>query len=316
MRYFQRVDLIKLTMERFTTEAPWWIVMDETDDFNFTEIEPFVVRPNVVHERLAIYTILFLLGVVTSLSLLITVIRTKSVRSQLLGVMLIHMAVSIFVRTMVFTREMETESRGGIGNFGTVGCHLYFIGYMVSSIVFNAAFVTICLDTTFTLPQSRRAQVIATICISVFAITFTVIMLYGLGMGPEVQRDYGQNMCVFYMRVSYVVREIVDQIIYHLIPTLIVLVTLIRFCCTHSTNKSTEGKKLPLVLTALIYLVTMWALQVVYNLQYFYMYLWFYMIAEFGHVVMALLWLSLTPDLRNKCFCRKTPDDESIQLLK
>ena len=140
-------------MERYTTEAPYWYVLDEIDDFNFTDIEPILVEPNVVHERLAMYTVLFLLGLVSSLCMFITVIRTKSVRRQLLGVMLMHLAVTIFIRAMVFTREIERESRGGHGNFGTVGCHFYFIGYSLSATVFIAAFVVICLDTTFSLPQ-------------------------------------------------------------------------------------------------------------------------------------------------------------------
>ena len=280
-------------MERYTTETSWLYVMDETDDFNFTEIESILVKPNVVNVWLAIYTILFLLGVVSSLGLLIAVIRTKSVRSQLLGVMLVHLAVTIFVRAMLFTREMERESRGGSGNFGTVGCHFYLIGYAASAFVFNAAFVILCLDTTFGLPEGRKAQIIATICIWVFAVTFTVVKLYGLAMGPEVVTHDGHNECVITLRVRYIVNEILDEVVYHLIPTLFVLVTLIRLCCTHSRNKASEGKKLPFVLTALIYLVTMWAIQVVYNLQYFDVYLIFYMIGELGHVVMSLIWLFL-----------------------
>ena len=142
-------------------------------------------------------------------------------------------------------------------------------------------------------------------------------MLYGLGEGPEVIKSYfGQNICVITMRVPYIVRQIVDWVVFLLIPTIFILVSLIRFCCTHKTNKSTEGKKLPFVLTALIYLVTVWAMQAVLHTHYFHTYLWFNMTAEFGHVVVPLIWLFCITDLRNKCFCRKTPDDEAIQLLK
>ena len=57
------------------------------------------------------------------------------------------------MHAMVVTRSMETESRGGIGNFGIVGCHLYFIALKGFIVVMDISVVIICLDVTCHLPQ-------------------------------------------------------------------------------------------------------------------------------------------------------------------
>ena len=71
--------------------------------------------------------------------------------------MLINLAVVLLVRAMIDTRSMETEFRGGIGNFGTIGCQFYIIGSQVSAVVIHASIVIICLDITFSLSQTRKA---------------------------------------------------------------------------------------------------------------------------------------------------------------
>ena len=117
-----------------------------------------------------------------------------------------------------------------------------------------------------------------------------------LGEGPTVYKEQRESRCVVNMRGSYVLRVTLDLFLYNILPTIPVLVTLVRFCCIFGKNKSTEGKKLPFVLTAMIYLVTMWALQVVTHfyipwLSSFTGYFWIYMTLEFGRVAILLIWL-------------------------
>ena len=145
-------------MERSTTEAPWWDDMYETEYFNFTDIEPYVFTPHVAHERLVAFAVLAIFAVISSLCVLITVIRTESVRSQLLGVVLINLAVAVLLHDVILAKEMESEARGGVGNFGTVGCNFYYFAYTVSGFVIHVAIIIICIDTTFSLPQSRIVQ--------------------------------------------------------------------------------------------------------------------------------------------------------------
>ena len=142
-------------MDLDTTELPAEIILDPD--------EPVPPSRTVNHEKLAAHTIFVIFAIISSLCVLITVIRTKSVRNQHLGVMLINLAVVVLVRAMIDTRSMETEFRGGIGNFGTVGCQFYIIGSHVSAVVISASIVIICLDITFSLPQTRKAQAAATI---------------------------------------------------------------------------------------------------------------------------------------------------------
>ena len=308
-------------MGRSTTEAPWWDDMYEMEYFNFTDLQPNVFTPRVAHERLVAFAVLAIFAVISSLCVLITVIRTESVRSQLLGVVLINLAVAVLLHDVILAKEMESEARGGVGNFGTVGCNFYYFAYTLSGLVIHVAIIIICIDTTFSLPQSRIVQIMITACVWVSAIIFTAINLYGLGEGPTVYKEYGENRCVVNMRGSYLLRVILDLFLYNILPTIPILVTLVRFCCIFGTNKSTEGKKLPFVLTALIYLVTMWALQVVTHFHILWLstfggYFWVYMILEFGKVGILLIWLFLVSDLRNKCLCREVAAGESRHLLK
>ena len=308
-------------MERSTTEAPWWDNVYEAEYFNFTELEPYVFTPRVVHERLVAFAVLALFAIISSLCVLVTVIRTTSVRSQLLGVMLINLALAVLLHDVILAREMESEARGGVGNFGTVGCNFYYFAYTVSGFVIHATIIIICIDTTFSLPRSRIVQIIVTVCVWVLAIICTAINLYGFGEGPTVYKEHGENRCVVNMKGSHLMRVILDLFLYSILPTIPILVTFVRFCCIHSTNKSTEGKKLPFVLTALIYLVTIWALPVVTHfyipwLSSFSGYFWVYMTLEFMRVVILLIWLFLIADLRNKCLCREAAAEESSHLLK
>ena len=285
------------------------------------QLSPMFFTPRVAHERLVAFAVLALFAVISSLCVLITVIRAKSVQSQLLGVMLINLAVAVLLHDVLLAKEMESEARGGVGNYGTVGCNFYYFAYTASGFVIHAAIIIICIDTTFSLPQSRIVQILATVCVWVLAIICTAINLYGLGEGPTVYKEYGENRCVVNMRGSYLLRVILDLFLYNILPTIPILVTLIMFCIRYGSNKYTEGKKIPFVLTALIYLATMWALQIVTHfcipwLSSFAGYFWVFMILEFGKVVILLIWLFLIPDLRNKCLCREATADESSHLLK
>ena len=141
-----------VTMDPYTTESPPLIIFD--DD------EPVPPSRTVNHGKLAAHTIYVIFAVISSLCVLITVIRTKSVRNQLIVVMLVNLAVVLLLHGVIDTRTMETESRGGIGNFGTMGCQFYIIGLKVSNVVMHASIVIICLDVTFSLPQPERHKLL------------------------------------------------------------------------------------------------------------------------------------------------------------
>ena len=138
--------------------------------------------------------------------MLITVLRTKSVRGRLLGTMLINLAVAELTRGMVVTRDIETESRVGSQNFGPLGCHLYYIGLGMSICVSNAAIAISCLDATLNLSQSLKTQVLAAVCSWVLAIIFTAIMFYGLARGPEVYHNSDHDICALVMGPPMVAR--------------------------------------------------------------------------------------------------------------
>ena len=302
-----------------TTEEPSMIVIDEGDDFGLEEIEPALTSRHINNEKLASNIIFFVLSIISGLCALTTVIRTKSVRSQLFGVILVNLAVAVLIRAMIVTRDIEIEFRGGLGNFGTTGCFFYHIGSMLSGFVINASTLTIFLDCTFNLPQSRKAQIIGTGFIWVFSMIITMFVAYVPLKGPEVF-GFHHNLCGSGLRWSYLAYELLSLAIYCIVPSIFTLVTLIRFCCTHKTNKATQGKKLPFVLSAMLYLILVLMVQallyLVRNGFPYEVHLWLYVILECVRVSISMIWLFLIPDLRNKCLCREISDVDSIELLE
>ena len=154
--------------------------MDEIDDIDFTDKDPYFTPRPIEYEKLVAVSVQFLLYIISSLCVLITVTRSKPFRSQLLGQMLINYAIALLSQALVATKHIEMFYRRGIVSFGTVGCHLYFLGVPISSCAMNGSFIIICLVTTFKLPQNRVTRVVASLCVWLFALIFPVIILYGI----------------------------------------------------------------------------------------------------------------------------------------
>ena len=302
-------------MDQNTTESPAEIIIDPE--------EPVPPSRTVNHEKLAAHTIYVIFAVISSLCVLITVIRTKSVRNQLLGVMLINIAVVDLIHAMVVTRSIETESRGGIGNFGSIGCQFYIIGSKVTGVVIYSCTGIICLDITFRLPQTRKAQAVATICIWGFGIIFALLMTYGALEGPYVRKEI-DSRCSPRLRWSHWVHIWLSLCVFHIIPSVIVVVALIRFCYPDSANQSIKDKMLPFILTATMFLVPGWAIELLNCIMHngmrfawsYDLFFFFVIIMEMRFSAILLVWLFLIPDLRNKFLCRETADVDSIELIE
>ena len=297
-------------MHGSTTQAPWHNLFDESDD-----IDDFTEMDLSFSEELAAHSVYCLLGVVSSLCVLITVIRTKSVRSQLLGVMLVNQAIAVLILAMFDTKHIEMYARG-IANFGIVGCHLYKLGKAVAHCVMNFSFIIICFDSVFSLPQSRMSRMAGTFFIWLLAIILPAIELYGIAKGLEVFPDpVIGSICI--VRVPSMLLLISDLLLYNIIPSAFILHTLIRFCRVHRGNRFIKGKKLPFVLTTVMYVVLSWTAVIshVFSHKLLELYFWSTVMNAYGRVVIALIWMLLTPELRNIFLCRRTAVEDSIELI-
>ena len=191
----------------------------------------------------------------------------------------------------------------------------------MSEAVIKAAILIICLDTTFSFPQSPTVQYIVSVFIWFFAVIFSWVYLYYLSGGLNVVRWGNGGFCFISKKRPGWVRDIMTILIFHLISTTLVLFSMFRFCCSHSTNKATRGKKMPFVLTAVIYLLLTWAveLSIFCNMikvpfasprsNY-----WLGKAFEFRRVVILLVWLLFIPDLRKIFFCIKSVENEPLEI--
>ena len=58
-----------------------------------------------------------------------------------------------------------------------------------------------------------------------------MIAIYGIDKGPEVIKNYhGHNACVAYRRSPIVLQRIFIELLYYIGPSVLVLLTLVRFC--------------------------------------------------------------------------------------
>ena len=231
-------------MAEYTTQEPWLLVMDEINLINISDIEPLVYASRPVDQaKVAAHLILVILTIVVSLYLLVTVLFTKSVRSQLVGVLLINMAVALLISTVVHSRHLEAEANALHGNFGTAGCHLFMMVSYVYIGVFNATVVLLCVNAVFILPQSVISRS------SVTVITFSVVLLYGFASGPKVLQHHRDSMCTIDNVTSIFWFETITLLFYDIVPTVFLIVTLIKCCFAHRINKASQGNILPFGLT-------------------------------------------------------------------
>ena len=100
-----------------------------------------------IWKRKGAFLVLFIFSIITCLSLLVTVIKTKSVRNQLIRILLINMALGLFVFTLSILGTLGEFTDNW--NWEEVTCHSYLIVSMVSTLVFHAVIVLLGLDAIF-----------------------------------------------------------------------------------------------------------------------------------------------------------------------
>ena len=312
-------------MDRYTTEEPWYIALDETDLLNYTEFESVIEEDPVNKARVAVLSISFILGVISSLCLLVTVIRTKTVRNQLVGVLLISMAVVTLVSTCVLSRWLELEVRGGKNDVGSVECHLYYIFFYVTVAAFNATVILLGLEATFNLPQNKTVTFAVTLSTWLISMIFSLVLLYGFGTGPHVvQISDSYSYCTLGFG-SYDTYEVIVHILFEIVPTIFLLIAFIKSCCLCRGNKApSDGKMLPFVLMAITFLVLIWTERFVYIVAikagftslHAHVYAWVAVMKTYRMPLVCFYWLFLFSEVRKSFLCRGPPDDESALLLK
>ena len=232
-----------------------------------------------------------------------------------------NQAIAVLILAMFDTEHIEMHARG-IANFGIVGCHLYELGKAVAHCAMNFSFIIICFDSVFSLPQSRMSRMAGTFFIWLLAIILPAIELYGIAKGLEVFPDpVIGSICI--VRVPSMLLLISDLLLYDIIPSAFILHTLIRFGRVHRGNRFIKGKKLPFVLTTVMYLVLSWTAVIshrifltdVFSHKLLELYFWSTVMNAYGRVVIALIWMLLTPELRNMFLCRRTAVEDSIELI-
>ena len=311
-------------MDRYTTEEPWYTALDETEFFNKSESESANVGYPMNKPRVAALSISFILGIISSLCLLVTVIKTKTVRNQLVGVFLISMAVATLLSTCVLSRWLQLEIQGGKYDVGLVACHLYYLFFYVTVAAFNATVILLGLDTTFDFKQNKTIKFAVTLSIWLISMIFSLVLLYGFGTGPQLMAALdGYSYCT--LGFDYYTNEMVVHILFEIVPTIFLLIAFIKSCCLCRDNKApSDGKMLPFVLMAITFLVLTWTERFTFVLYYSSGFLgtladihaWATLVKTYQMPFICFYWLFLLSDLRKTFLCRGESAEESPLVLK
>ena len=279
------------------------------------------------HEEFTAYTIYIILASVSFFCVIITVFRTKSVRNQLLGAMLINLAVGNYLLNIFYMHQAELAYMGissaSMSDTGTLGCYFYLSTTYISTIVTNISIVVILVDVIFILPQNRKSQILVTVVIWVMAVILSVVVMLGVHESPLHHHVDTGNECYINVRNPQWISESPLRYIFYGVSEICIIAIVIIICILYDKSMSFESRKVPFFLTIAIYLVLSWIADLLLFVSRFTFfrtveinmtsfYLWPPVIRDCGMVLISIVWLCLTPDLRNTVLCKTLRESNEV----
>ena len=284
-------------------------------------------------EEFAAYTTYVIVATISFLCVCTTVFRTKSVRNQLLGAMLINLAVGYYIVCIYYfaciyspllaEKSYLVKRSFVISDIGSLQCYLQLSASYISKIAVNASIIIILFDAAFSFPQTRKAQILVTVVIWAGAVVISVGMLYGIQEAPEWIGESSQ--CYINLRNSQSFSHWCSHyFIYGVRSIVIVVSVIIFFVSIKNMFISSNVKRVPFFLTATFFMVLESTTQTLYCVSCFELfdtrkayssfYVWQYVLCDYGGVLISLFWLILMPDLRNKFLGKNTNEPREVPL--
>ena len=286
-----------------------------------------VITFNMNQEILAVCATYVILSSICFLCVTTTVISTKSVRNQLLGAMLINLAVGNYLRNIFYMHQAELAYLGKkyatMSVFGASGCYFHLSILHVFKIIISTSIVVLLFDVVLNFPQNRKSQILVTVVIWVVAVIFSVGIMHKFEERPHCIRK--NNQCCLLLRKPQWIFEWLSFLTFDGLPSLLIVVTVIKFFTLCNINAIPRSKTVPFFLTIMLYLILVWTVDILVlfrhfeffratNINYASYLLWPHLIQDCGRVLISLIWLFLTPDLRNRFLCKKVDLSESTEV--
>ena len=132
--------------------------------------------------KITVLIVIFILSFVFTICLVITVLLTKAVRTQLIGILLINMAITVMLFEAIGVPVMI---RGELDypDMETFSCQTTYVFLYVTTIIFNCSLVLLGVDAVVNLPNGVTFRLALLGAVWSFAFIFTLMEVYSIGNG-------------------------------------------------------------------------------------------------------------------------------------
>ena len=276
-----------------------------------------------IHE-ITVFIVLFIMSFLFTICLIATVLLTKTVRTQLIGILLINMSIAVLIFQVTGIPVMIRDALH-YSYMGQISCHLIYIVTSATSITFNITVLLLGIDVAFNLPGKTIVRI--TVTISLWTLPFVLAVVEVYCTGTDFIFDV-PKMCELIQRYSEAFEVFFElvQVFLPLAAMLVMVVIIVIICCKGDSGDQPfrQSKALPFLASATIILLLVSPLRIVYflkmngwnipvspsELQH-----WLTIVHIVFRPVICIIWVFMFHDFRRTIFRNANSDGESVFLL-
>ena len=274
--------------------------------------------------KITVLIVIFIISLVFTICLSVTVLLTKTVRTQLLGILLINMVIAVMLFEVIGVPVMI---RGELDypDMETFSCQTTYIFLYVSTLIFNFNFVLLGVDAVFDLPSHNAFRLALLGAVWSFAFIFALMEVYGIGNGYIHDAP---RLCTLNQRHSTIV-EMTVEFVYLYLPLFCVLTITIIIVVKYFRNRNSEkqfdmSKAKPFVISGMVFFALVAPLRILYYLRVndsdrtvksSELLNWIMIVYLIVRPVICIIWTFTLPAFRETIFHKDASRGENIYLL-
>ena len=276
--------------------------------------------------KITVLIVILIISFTFTICLSVTILLTKTVRTQLLGILLINMVIAVMLFEVIgvpvmIRGELDYPDREAFS------CQTTYVFLYVSTIMFNFNLVLLGVDAVFDLPSHTAFRLALGGAVWSFAFIFALVEVYGIGNGYIHDAP---RLCTLHLRHSKIVEMTVEFVYLHL-PLFCVLTVTIIIVVKYFRNRNSEkpfdmSKAKPFVISGVVFFVLVAPLRILYYMRVnnsdrtvpiksSELFNWIMIVYLIVRPVICIIWTFTLPDFRETIFHKEASRRESIYLL-
>ena len=277
--------------------------------------------------KITVLIVIFIISVVFTICLSVTVLLTKIVRTQLLGILLIDMVIAVMLFEVIGVPVMIRGELDYPDMEEAFSCQTTCVFLYVWTIIFNFNLVLLGVDAVFDLPSYTAFRLALLGAVWSFAFIFALVEVYGIGNGYIHDAP---RLCALHQRHSKIIEMTVEFVYLHL-PLFCILTVTIIIVVKYFRNRNNEkpfdiSKAKPFVISGLVFFVLVAPLRILYYLRVnnsdrtvpfksSELLNWIMIVYLIVRPVICIIWTFTLPAFRETIFHKEASRGESIYLL-